>query len=134
MKNKEHYTRLKSMTSRKNIHRNRPTQERVSRTGGSLKQEKTSIFELEHQLQQLKVTMEKNNQEMSTMKVVRDGEVEINEELRETQSQVFHALGDIQRHYDDLVVLQDQLMNREVNTMRPNVPLIKWKTGKKDTP
>jgi len=35
--------------------------------------------------------------------------MEVNKELRKTQSQVFHTLGDVQRHYDDLVMLQEQV-------------------------
>jgi hypothetical protein len=56
----------------------------------------------------MKITLEKNNQEVNSMKIVR-GETKVNEELRETQSQIFHTLGDIQRHYDDLVMLQEQV-------------------------
>jgi len=41
---------------------------------------------LEHQLQKMKITMEKNNQEMNTLNIAREREVEVNEELRETQS------------------------------------------------
>jgi hypothetical protein len=52
----------------------------------SQKKKKQCISELEHQLQQMKIKMEKNNQEASALKIVREVAIEVNEELRETQS------------------------------------------------
>jgi hypothetical protein len=82
----------------------------------------------------MKITMEKNNQEVNALKIVREEVTYVNEELRETQSQVFHALGDIQRHYDDMVVLQDKIDEQRGQYKESNVPLINWNIRKKCIP
>jgi hypothetical protein len=43
------------------------------------------------------------------MNIIQEEAMEVNEDLRKIQSQVFHTLGDVQRHYDDLVMLQEQV-------------------------
>lgn len=57
----------------------------------------------------MKITLEEKNQETSVVEVIQEEAMEVNDDLMKIQSRVFHTLGDVQRHYDDLVMLQEQV-------------------------
>jgi hypothetical protein len=71
------------------------------------------------------------------MKFIQEEAMKVNEDLRKVQSQIFHTLGDVQRHYDDLVMLQehvDEQMGKYKEAQHAFYKVADWQERHTSTP